>query len=768
MNRFYPKSKKNRGATLLIVLIAMALVGILATMVLTMAMSNLQMKNVDKGAKKNFYNAEAALNELRTGLEGDITQVVESTYAEIMLQYASLPVGARGEKFKESLGAKLSKKYDAQGIVTDDNWKNLSTKYDLDVLEEYLDDTKADTTITAKDGRNTLECLFVADDPEKQYICFRNISLGYVENGTKLYTQITTDIKVTFPNANFEAIGVRPAYTEYALIANHQLLVDNGESGQVRGNVYAGDFGILARMGGTLQLNSDQIVVKESIATNEGGNIVIDDINPTDGLPQSNIWVKNIITTAASRFSGIASNLNLTGNLYVSDDTTINAPNSTIRLAGSYYGHGYGDEPEISSAMIVNRRNSLLDLTNLHNVFIAGRAYIEPVVTTLEGLDITSESVLTGEAISSKGNQLAYLLPGECIGVRTDGRNLGHNPLSLAEYQALKDEMEVDRSILEVNKDYVLEFSGKKLSYYVNPEKPFIRIVDQSNTSTLVYYYPNFASEIKANEYFREYISKSDNFDTMLRRLEDNHSYIRLPSNIINNELSGRKTYAGNIVAYADTGSSGWYMYENSVDAILPKQFKKEADDLNTMFEAYNKKLVPSVAKYSSGELDYDNLFDSLIVHTSGDPNYPGITELISGKVLGPNNSYLFEDSSYGDYGKFMLVTNPKTTNADVFDETNAFKVDSSISPDVHILIATGDVEVSADFNGIIISKGIVKIRNGAKITSDSKKVFDLICYSPVRTVFRDYNSIPLFLTNEEDKKIDVGSLITLENWNKN
>ncbi len=749
--------KQNRGATLLIVLIAMAFVGILATMVLTMAMSNLQMKRVDKEAKKNFYSAEVALDEVRTGLEVDITKEVESAYAEIMLKYASLPIGDKSIKFKETLGLKLSIKFDAEHMVNPDNWKNINTKYNLDVIKNYLVDTNSQTTVSAKNGQNILECRFDSSDPEKQYICFRNICLGYVESGTQQYTQITTDIKVSLPNASFEAIGERPSYTEYAIIANSQLLADNGESGVIQGSTYAGN--ILATKGANLNINGNQIVVANSIATKEGGNITIDDLNPSDSKKQSNIWVKNILTASASSTSSITSNLKLTGNLYVADDVTINAPNSMIKLTGSYYGYGYEDTPDTSSAMIVNRKKSLLDLTDLENVFIAGRAYIEPVETKLEDENVSNEYVLTGEAISTKGNQLAYLLPGDCIGVRADGTAIGHNPISYAEYL----DMTKDSSIREVESNYILDFNGKNLSDYVNPVKPFIKIFDKTNTSTLVYYYPNFVSEIKSNEYFRDYISDSENLNTLIKRLKDNDSLIYLPRNIINNSTSGRKTYSGNIVAYAGGTTGNLYMYENSVDAELPKQFIKEANDLKTMFKAYQEKLVPSTTKYPRDSIK-DNLFDSLIVQNSEDPTCPGMYQWIIGKTVGANNSYL---SDYGAYGKVIMVTNPRTTAEGVFDSTNAFKVDSTVSPDVHIIIATGDVEVKTDFNGIIISKGIVKMTNG-KITANAQKVFDLICNSDVRTVFRDYNSFPMYLTNEHDKQIDISSLITEENWSKN
>ncbi len=765
MNKYRLKGKPNRGATLLIVLIAMAMVGIMATMVLTMAMSNLQMKNVDKSAKKNFYSAEVALDEIRAGLEEDIAKEIESTYVEIMLEYASLPVGDRSEKFKDSLSLKLSKKFDTLNIVDDNNYTNITTKYNLDDFKKYLVKTKAETTISAKNGMNNLECRYVKNDSNNQYICFRNICLGYVERGTQIYTQITTDIKVAIPNAHFDSIGIRPAYMDYSVIANQQLWVDNGESGYLEGNVYAGQDGILTSAGGTLSFKSNQLVVKGNIATKEGGTIKIDDMDLSDNVPNS-IWVNNILTSSASSVSSNASILDIKGDMYVADDVTINAPNSTVKLSGSYYGYSFENNPQGSSAMIVNRRNSMLDLSDIHNIFIAGRAYIEPAKTTLNNEDETSEYVLTGEAISTKSNQMAYLLPGDCIGVRSDGTSVGHNPLSMAEYQKLMDDLEVDSSILQVDSNYELSYNGKKLSDYVDAKEPFILIMNDTETTPLVYYYPNFKSEVEANRYFKDFISNQANKDTILQRLADNESYIKLPNTIVNNSTSGRKTFAGNIVAYTGGTTPDIVMRGNSVAAELPNQFKRESEDLKTMYDAYLQKLVPSVTLYNESELDYD-IFKSLIVQDSTDANCPGILQLIDGKTMGANNSYLFDDTSYGEYGKFMLVNNTKADTDTTYNSSNAFKV-KNIDPDVHIIIATGDVEVQSDFNGIIISKGIVKITNGAKVTASPKQVFDLICNSPVRTVFKDYSKFPIYSANDEEKQIDVGSLITEENWSKN
>ncbi len=766
MKREKVNSKVNRGSSLLIVLIAMALIGILAAMVLTMSMSNLQMKQVDKGTKKNFYSAEVALDELRTGLESDVTAVVTEVYTKIMTEYAEKPVGERNEKFKEDLALALGERFDSENAITVSNYMNKDSKYSLDNLRNYLVETKDNTTVTAKDNKNTLESRYEMNDPKKQYVCFRNICLGYLEPSNQMYTQITTDIKIKIPNADFEAIGDRPTYTEYAVIASEQLLA-NAAQGNINGNVFAGKYGIMAKLGAVLDIKADQVIVENTITANDGGQITIDDTTPGDTLKGCNIWTDNIETTSANTESAINSYINLTGSMYVADDVTINAPYSNVVLNGSYYGYGKGNIPDESSAMIVNRKHSVLDLTSLDNLFLAGRAYIEPVKMQLENVSQSSDYILTGEAISCKGNQDAYLLPGECIGVRAGGVNAGHNPLSLDEFNAMQQEINNGTVIKEVDTDYVLSFNGEKLSEYVNAEKPFLRIFDKTNSSVLVYYYPNFKNEMKANEFFEEYCKDEESLNHILKRMGDNDSYIKLPTNITNNLENGRKTYVGNIIDYKDDASI-MKLYNNSVNAQLPNRFKKESDDLETMFNAYTKKLVPSITYYPDSEKNPANMFESLIVESSGDAEHPGLTELIEGKTLGANNSVLFADSEYSSIGKFILVKNGKTTPDGEFDSVNAFTVDDTVSNDVHIIIATGDVEVKKDFEGLIISKGVIKVLNGKTITSSPQKVFDLICNSPIRTVFRDYNSFPMYLKDDDNNEINISSLIQEENWSKN
>ena len=68
MNR-WKKSRDNRGMSLVMVIGTVALVSILVVIVLSLSLMNIQMKSVYKKSADNFYDAEAAMDEIRTGLQ---------------------------------------------------------------------------------------------------------------------------------------------------------------------------------------------------------------------------------------------------------------------------------------------------------------------------------------------------------------------------------------------------------------------------------------------------------------------------------------------------------------------------------------------------------------------------------------------------------------------------------------------------------------------------------------------------------------------------
>ena len=63
-NRF---KQDNRGASLLAVLVLMVVVSLIAVVITKITIVNIEMKEVERGTKKNFYSADELMDNLRAG-----------------------------------------------------------------------------------------------------------------------------------------------------------------------------------------------------------------------------------------------------------------------------------------------------------------------------------------------------------------------------------------------------------------------------------------------------------------------------------------------------------------------------------------------------------------------------------------------------------------------------------------------------------------------------------------------------------------------------
>ena len=147
---------------------------------------------------------------------------------------------------------------------------------------------------------------------------------------------------------------------------------------------------------------------------------------------------------------------------------------------------------------------------------LAGTAYINTqAIVNSSSVGTQNSNVAMGESISVKGDQIAYLVPPECIGTSGDGADAkslyNKNPLSYKEYKDITATGQDQTKYTEVNANVVSTKTGKALSAYL-PEsktidkcikKVFVPSTDNSDDG-LVYYYVNLPTN-KAAEYYSDY-----------------------------------------------------------------------------------------------------------------------------------------------------------------------------------------------------------------------------------------------------------------------
>ena len=326
------------------------------------------------------------------------------------------------------------------------------------------------------------------ENDKVQSVTFKNVcvkrSVNLQGSTAGTYEQsITTDIVLTEPeyNVSFETSSVsNNTLYEYAILADMGVEVgeDNDNrttDAQVKGNIYAAsdyynkDYNDVAETkvtnkyeskpttmwgtkessaysgifvngkNSTLTLNSDVVVCSGSLAAYNGAEINLSGRTQT----LSELWADNIVIGGKDGGS-----LKASADAYIFDDTELNAEKASLKFTqGSYFGYSYNAQDTRSlnylrqkgylatgyklrshfsdSAIIVNGKNSTLDLQDLNSLYIAGKSYIEfskiaassvpeddENITVDENADYaftTLKDYSTGQSLDVKTNQLMFL-----------------------------------------------------------------------------------------------------------------------------------------------------------------------------------------------------------------------------------------------------------------------------------------------------------------------------------------------------------------------
>lgn len=723
----------NRGGSLILVILSIGFIGILCSLLLFFAVNNIQMKAVDRKSKANFYDAESAFDEIKTGLEEIVASELEEAYNLSMKQYID-----KSEEEKKQIFATQYIK----GLREKLGGTEHSTSYDLGLIKNLI--KKEDVLLETSEGNNQL-IIDTSNDENPQYITLKSIKVSYVDSN-HYQTRITTDIIIEVPEVSFyySAISLRPVFSEYSLIADRMISLDTAPMVQVRGNVYAGIDGIGITNGSSLSMNkASNIVTKGDISVMERSSLKIND-NPK-------IWARNIGTLSGTTTES-PTTIEINGRCYVADDLMLNASNSLVTINGEYYGYSYetyrnsaieenNKSAENSSAIIINGAKSSLDLSGLNKLVVAGRAYLDPKSKSNESTSVQGR-VQTGEALAVKGNQLAYLVPAEYIWC-------GQNPVSIEAYNNRASE------VLEVDFNKVVQNNQINLKEYIDPNEGYTRIFYQlGDNQNYVYYYLNFQSEEKANLYMKEYYQKNDtgsNLGIIDHNIKGYATSIKI--NPLKTILS-----LGNIFTY-DSNTEKSKLYENTVDPDAIGDVNLNAliqlsSNLAGKYDALKERLV----EISIGEpYDKESIFHTII-------QYENIKK---------------DDisSKYRDGIKIVVVD----SNYVVYIVDNEGKGVFTIPEDDDlpnrgrkgIVISTGSILLQGEYKGLMIAKDKIILSAGSTVNAPDGILEEIFSYNSedVNRYFRDYATD---LDQSKKTKINelgrihVSDLINYDNWRKN
>ena len=653
----------NTGSTMMIVMVAVSLIAVLATVLMAMSYMNYNMKVTELNSKKNFYTAEVVLDQINVGLQKEISDSVEDAYVRAMQRYtlendierntnfANYYIGELRNRLRT---ASLDSQYQIAPIDTDGDGVydcGLVHYLDASLQAAYANGNLKIGTIESSEPKMESVAISKINDAgdieyESQGLMLYNLRIEYTD-ANKFTSVIETDIRLKTPSLTLVTKTAMPNVFDYSLVADAGILGGTtGTTTTFDGNVYAGKDteNPTVDLGGISVTNSHNWTFEgESRIVSAGPVTVAGGTTSLKATYETDCWFDSI--SLPKYVAADSGTLVLEGNTYVRDDLTIDGNGAEVTLGGNYYGFGYGDTAEKSSAIVINGKNSSLDMSGLDRLMLGGNAYIQTskVTYNVNGPFTADHNVdiLTGNSLAVKSDQIAYLVPAECIGVNGTEVKIGRNPMTKDEYlewldyekkRVSGDTTFANYQLVSFTKD--TNTIGKSLGEYDLNGNGYKTIFRTINGETLCYLYLDLTEDGAANYYIDYYYAA----ETKMNR------YIAAYNNrIVMNPTMIEQELKGTALSYAlDSAGGDISIVANTMGASRPvdeiQAIQSEQDTNQARFERLQSKLTLEESDVSADELTrtvYANLINesvmnSLTNNTTGEKKE---LELSTGKI---------------------------------------------------------------------------------------------------------------------------------------
>lgn len=762
--------KDNRGFSLINVIIAVAFIGIMGMLVLYLALHNYQMKVAGIKGKDSFYTAEQALEEIRLGLQQDAGDAMSRAYIKVMETYnvdndskdgvlEEIRQAAFEKGFLEELQKSLqtSDQNGTQQVAQTGQYSMEHLKTYVD-LESKINQDKETLIVTNPEGKDP-----VLEVEENKGMLLKNLKVIYVDP-KGLASIIETDIRLGIPKVQFPTPSTLPDLMSMIVVAEGGIVCEGqqGSTTTITGSIYAGTIdtdketalknenatSIWTKSGASLSITSgDKVVTAAEIKVDNGSKF-----SAASGV---NLWSRGLRVNSAD--------VEFLGTTYFADDLTVEkGQRSTVTIQGDYYGYGYpstakkslnytqdaaagttdgrkydnASDADLSSAIVINGRDTTLDLSGVNRLLLAGRNYVASS-SVASGSDTLNTDVMTGDSISVKGAQLAYLLPYSLLNL--DDGTAKSNPMTMTAYNdsGLKDKSASE--IVEWDTP-VAAWGGKTLREIgVDSNNP-VQTVFYNGQGGTVYFYLNFSDDAKASAFMSDYYSQQQD------KMDQYFSFYFGPDagiTLRNQNSFTRYVTNGNVLTYDGVQSSG--SLRNATDPALSDNLSQEEVNLQNTWYALNRKMITSVDLLKNDVADSDGItHDESLYTRSVFDNLVNEKQMVQFlEKSGTNLQYTFTADADNDNLQAIMVHNGASSTFEVKNESGSstqtvtgtnttLKITSSMAEKLRLVICTGDVEIEpgVNFKGIIMAKGKITLDAGAKLESaplDAAKVFQSV-----------------------------------------
>lgn len=628
-------------------------------------------------------------------------------------------------------------------------------------------------------------------------IIFKNIYVSCMADDGRV-SIVKTDICMDVPKLIFENNGNIDALYQYTLIGNKGIDVQVPGAIKTQGSIYAG----ADETGkGGLQIGKDtvaatQMTMENALRVISKGDITVDPVSSLlvrDVAGQdTRVYAKNITLNSATA--------SLDSKVYVANDLTLDGVGSRVALTKEYYGYGDSTanglpgevmavDSAASSAIIINGRDSTVDMSSVTRLLIAGRSYIGSPTGNAAGdgnymkdpadpaNKVQTVPVMMGESIAVKGGQVAYLVPAECIGTLEGESEIGQNPINGDKESDITDfktaygsdfkEVDFDRKVYRlggktlrqmglgaspvdgkandaedmkyIRKVYAPYKGGTLLYYYLVMDK-------DTAEKYFVQYYDFHANREEVDTYFNRYLSGG----FQLGDFEDAKTeYTILGNSLISSALtdSGVTLLTGidqttlNLTGTPEGGSvpDGGTDPAAPVDPDAYTETGENAEEVTSdRDDAAVGTLIADIKKeYTS--LVY-NLMEDGSVPAFANPELPSdydpvaaseyvFKSIIKCKESGGSTDNVEDYLDGLDGGKTHVTYKTSTgLQAHLAKDSVSLSGITGVDPTkLRLLVCLGDVTVDRDFTGLIIAKGKITVTGGSTIKLGGTELADVL-----------------------------------------
>lgn len=361
MNR---KCIGNNGSALIMILIIFAVLSVLGTTLYSVAVTNEKIGIMNNQMKRNFYFAEAGIEEAY----GKLTNVIDEAIQEGNVE---------ARRFIENIDLEVERKKEKSnfildnGDINDEYIINEQNRIFIEAYNNHLDETLEDTLENEED--------YLAKDNGTYLI---EVEYDRDEKTVIIESSFTKENNQRKVKAKYQLSD--PEYSQMYYYQSKKVKVPKDP---LLTKVISAEKNVTIKSS-TMDINGDMHI----------GNDLLVKSNKTKNINIiGNVLSKNFTIDDDSKNNTI-----FIDTLYTKDDFNVKGKDSVITL-DNYYGYSYGDgaqEPSKSSAIVIDslEENDNIALTIKDNLSILGTAFIETL----------GEKYQTGESISIKKNYKAY------------------------------------------------------------------------------------------------------------------------------------------------------------------------------------------------------------------------------------------------------------------------------------------------------------------------------------------------------------------------